>query len=137
MDILDFFSKWEYDLVNSPPRDSTNWQRHFISQASWFDLRMCILGFVSLCRYVFPGGAAGSDVDQRQGASRSHRRYVNPRTFSQVRFARRCVWLAIYLTTPRMSYIKWVFHETSHDMSRGMSHGICCTVGRDVPWGVP
>ncbi|CAM9923081.1 unnamed protein product [Laminaria digitata] len=86
MDILDFFSKWEYELVNSPPRDGTNWQRHFISQGSWFDVRVLILGFVSLCRYVFPGGAAdggGGDVDEREGASRTRTRYVNPRTFSQ------------------------------------------------------
>ena len=91
MDILDFFSKWEYELVNSPPRDSADWQRHFISQASWFDLRVCILGFLSLCRYVFPGGAAGGDLDRREGAPRTRRRYINPRTFSQVRFGRRRV----------------------------------------------
>ncbi|CAN0183468.1 unnamed protein product, partial [Ectocarpus sp. 4 AP-2014] len=33
--------------------DPANCKRQFITRESWFDIRVCILGFVSMCRYLF------------------------------------------------------------------------------------
>ena len=51
MDILRFFQLWQEQLRASPPTGQ-NWERYFITRESWFDLRLSILGFVAMSRYL-------------------------------------------------------------------------------------
>ena len=48
----------------------------FITEQTWFDLRLTILGFTAMCRYLF------SREDWVKEGGR--RRFLHPRVFSQV-----------------------------------------------------
>ncbi|CAN0420381.1 unnamed protein product, partial [Ectocarpus sp. 13 AM-2016] len=53
MDILRFLEEWRASLeAKAKPGDGT-WKAHFITDYSWTDIRVCILGSASLCRYLF------------------------------------------------------------------------------------
>ncbi|CAN0525246.1 unnamed protein product [Ectocarpus sp. 12 AP-2014] len=84
MEILVFFDYWHSSLQASPPPTSggdQDWKRHFITRESWFDLRACILGFVSVCRYLLEFPARF-----QEGNLSDAFRYINPRTFSQANY---------------------------------------------------
>ncbi|CAB1101423.1 unnamed protein product [Ectocarpus sp. CCAP 1310/34] len=51
MDILRFFDEWRASLEARPTLG--DWKAHFITDHSWTDIRVCILGTVSMCRYLF------------------------------------------------------------------------------------
>ncbi|CAN0292070.1 unnamed protein product, partial [Pylaiella littoralis] len=55
------------------------WKKHFITRESWFDLRLCILGFVSTCRFLFDRPA----IFQVDSLSPNDRRFIGPRSLSQ------------------------------------------------------
>ncbi|CAB1103448.1 unnamed protein product [Ectocarpus sp. CCAP 1310/34] len=53
MDILLLFDEWRASLEARPTLGDGAWKAHFITDHSWTDIRVCILGTVSMCRYVF------------------------------------------------------------------------------------
>ena len=79
MDIVRFFDKWRSSLEERTTRGDDAWKKHFITDFSWTDMRVCILGFVSMCRYLF-------EEDSRFKVSplRPWPHYVNPRNCGQV-----------------------------------------------------
>ncbi|CAM9669689.1 unnamed protein product [Pylaiella littoralis] len=53
------------------------WQRYFITDQSWFDMRATIIGFVSMARYIFADKDLVEEVDGKAT------RFLYPRMFSQ------------------------------------------------------
>lgn len=82
MEILSFFDDWQDTLQKQKEvrgGGAHDWKRHFITRESWFDLRLCILGFVSTCRYLF------TDPSRfKIGNLSPVPRFLSARTFSQV-----------------------------------------------------
>ncbi|CAN0500677.1 unnamed protein product, partial [Ectocarpus sp. 12 AP-2014] len=78
MDILRFFEEWRASLeAKAKPGDDT-WKAHFITDYSWTDIRVCILGSVSLCRYLF-----GEDSRFKVSPLSGVLHFVNPRNVGQ------------------------------------------------------
>lgn len=94
LEILDFFHTWQVSLEAAFPQE---WEKHFITDMSWFDMRAAILGFVALSRYVF------ADEDLVKGKNGVGRRFLYPRMFSQVM----CLWYPF--VSIRASPCRWVF----------------------------
>ncbi|CAN0382331.1 unnamed protein product, partial [Pylaiella littoralis] len=79
MDILRFFEKWRCNLEEKTTVGDVTWKKHFITEYSWTDIRVSILGFVSMCRYLFE-----DDSRFKVSRPRDTPRYVNPRHHCQV-----------------------------------------------------
>ncbi|CAM9655412.1 unnamed protein product, partial [Pylaiella littoralis] len=73
MDILRFFEKWRCNLEEKTTLGDVTWKKHFITEYSWTDIRVSILGFVSMCRYLFE-----DDSRFKVSRLRDTPRYVNP-----------------------------------------------------------
>lgn len=98
MEILQFFQRWEQSLRESDPA-SSEWKKHFITHQSWYDLRLTILSFVALSRYLLAEPSTFRE-DTRGGRGP---RYISPRDFSQVRkcvlrHIARCVYNSMHCT---------------------------------------
>ncbi|CAM9656082.1 unnamed protein product, partial [Pylaiella littoralis] len=78
MDILRFFEKWRCNLEEKTTVGDVTWKKHFITEYSWTDIRVSILGFVSMCRYLFE-----DDSRFKVSRPRDTPRYVNPRHHCQ------------------------------------------------------
>ncbi|CAM9626003.1 unnamed protein product [Pylaiella littoralis] len=78
MDILRFFEKWRCNLEEKTTLGDVTWKKHFITEYSWTDIRVSILGFVSMCRYLFE-----DDSRFKVSRLRDTPRYVNPRHHCQ------------------------------------------------------
>lgn len=81
LEILEYFDSCQITLHAS--FEGGDWQKHFITAQSWFDMRATILSFVSMSRYIF------SDEDREGNVKESDekaRRYLYPRMFSQVAY---------------------------------------------------
>lgn len=95
--ILEFFDCWQTTLQAA--FEPVEWQKHFVTAQSWFDMRATILGFVSMSRYIF------SDENLVKERSGKARRFLYPRMFSQVAYTLpskklhgltgQCLWLTI------------------------------------------
>ncbi|CAN0104906.1 unnamed protein product, partial [Pylaiella littoralis] len=82
IDILLHFEKWQNSLQEKNKElegGEHAWKKHFITRESWFDLRLCILGFVSTCRFLFDRPA----IFQVDSLSPNDRRFIGPRNLSQ------------------------------------------------------
>lgn len=83
MEILQFFDDWESTLkLKHQAGEAVSevaWKKHFITHQSWFDLRLSILGFISMCRYLFEDPARF-----QMDSLSSNLRFVCPRCLSQV-----------------------------------------------------
>ncbi|CAN0406883.1 unnamed protein product, partial [Pylaiella littoralis] len=77
IDIMRFFEKWRCNLEKTTVGDVT-WKKHFITEYSWTKIRVSILGFVSMCRYLFE-----DDSRFKVSRPRDTPRYVNPRHHCQ------------------------------------------------------
>ncbi|CAN0263091.1 unnamed protein product [Pylaiella littoralis] len=75
LEILEFFDVWQISLQAS--FEQGEWQKHFITDQSWFDMRATILGFVSMARYIFANKDLVEEVDGKAT------RFLYPRMFSQ------------------------------------------------------
>ncbi|CAN0308436.1 unnamed protein product, partial [Pylaiella littoralis] len=78
IDILLHFEKWQNSLQEKNKElegGEHAWKKHFITRESWFDLRLCILGFVSTCRFLFDRPA----IFQVDSLSPNDRRFIGPR----------------------------------------------------------
>ncbi|CAB1100333.1 unnamed protein product [Ectocarpus sp. CCAP 1310/34] len=53
INMVRFFDKWRSSLQEKTTMGDETWKKHFITEFSWTDIRVCILGFVSMCRYLF------------------------------------------------------------------------------------
>lgn len=82
MEILSFFDDWQNRLelkIGELGGDGGAWKTHFITCESWCDLRLCVLGFVGMCRYLH------ADTQRfKIGQLSPGHRYFSPRTCSQV-----------------------------------------------------
>lgn len=76
LEILEFFDVRQISLQAS--FEQGEWQKHFITDQSWFDMRATILGFVSMARYIFADKDLVEEVDGKAT------RFLYPRMFSQV-----------------------------------------------------
>ncbi|CAB1102348.1 unnamed protein product [Ectocarpus sp. CCAP 1310/34] len=47
MDILRFFDEWRASLEARPTLGDGTWEAHFITDHSWTDIQVCILGTVA------------------------------------------------------------------------------------------
>ena len=83
IDILLHLEKWQNSLQEKNKElggGEHAWKKHFITRESWFDLRLCILGFVSTCRFLFDL----PEIFQVDSLSPNDRRFICPRNLSQV-----------------------------------------------------
>lgn len=83
MEILSYFDNWQSQLQshNSTEKGEEHaWKKHFITRESWFDLRLCVLGFVSTCRYLLDE----PERFQSNSLSPNMWRFICSRIFSQV-----------------------------------------------------
>eukprot|EP00752_Nemacystus_decipiens_P018315 g16431.t1 len=78
MDIVRFFDEWRSSLEEKTTMGDDSWKKHFITEFSWTDIRVCILGFVSMCRYLFE-----EDSRFKVSPRRPWPNYVNARTCVQ------------------------------------------------------
>lgn len=85
MDILRFFDEWRSKLEAKTTQGDVTWKKHFITDFSWTDIRVCILGFVGMCRYLFE---EESRFKVSPLSPAPH--YVNPRNHGQVSTACLC-----------------------------------------------
>lgn len=72
--ILEWFDDWRISLELSCAPGP--WKDYFITDMSWFDMRLTILGFVAMSRYIMSDESPVLKGEKR-------RRYLNPRMFSQ------------------------------------------------------
>lgn len=79
MNVLEFFDNWQREL-REVPADGSDWKRYFTTRESFFDLRIGILGFISVCRYLF----AQPEKYKVNRHSSINTRFINPRSCSQV-----------------------------------------------------
>ena len=63
LDSLSWFQRWHdavFSLPLSEQLSKTGRARMFISWETWHDMRLMVHGFVGMCRYWLPGGAAAN-----------------------------------------------------------------------------
>lgn len=72
--ILEWFDEWRTSLECSSAPGT--WKDNFITDMSWYDMRLTILGFVAMSRYIMADESPVLKGEKRK-------RFLNPRMFSQ------------------------------------------------------